>query len=455
MRRRLALVLIGGLTLSGCVARGQASDQSTVRSERITLGSAPSAASKLGPLAFEAGFVLSSSDLRFGGLSGLWLAPDDGRLIAVSDHGTVWIATLQRSADGRLLGFAGWEAVEPGRAAGDPQGRDAEALAEDGRGGLVIAYEGEHRLRRFALDDLKAAPMPLPTPKGLGEPSNVGIEALVDLPDGALLALAEGVFDRAGDLDAWRITSDGIDQLSFASSEGFVPTGADRLADTIYVVERRLTLLGGFATRIVMVRADDVRPGARLAGRTLAELRAPLVAENFEGIAAARGPEGRVFLYLVSDDNFNALQRTLLLQFSLEVLTRRGGTAAACAGQLASAGAAALASRAAMIRRLRRRSSPGRSLSRASSRKPSRPPRCSTVRTAWAEIRSRMLSPRVSLNKCRWRRLGRKRRLVLLLAWLTLLPVNTPLPVRMQRRAIRRSSSESFGPAAAGSARLP
>ncbi len=318
MRRKLALVLIGGLGLGGCVVRGEAPLQSTVRSERITLGSAPSAASKLGPLAFEAGFALSSSDRRFGGLSGLWLAPDGSRLIAVSDHGTLWIATLEHAADGRLLGFAGWQALEPGRAAGDPTGRDAEALAEDGRGGLVIAYEGEHRLRRFALEDLGAAPTPLPTPKALGEPSNLGIEALVNLPDGTLLALAEGVLDGAGDLDAWRIAKDGIDQLSFVSSGGFVPTGADRLGDTIYVVERRLTLLGGIASRIVTIRAQDERHGARLTGRALAELRAPLVAENFEGIAAARCPDGRPFLYLVSDDNFNALQRTLLLQFSLD-----------------------------------------------------------------------------------------------------------------------------------------
>src|SRR3954453_3908981 len=43
--------------------------------------------------------------------------------------------------------------------------------------------------------------------------------------------------------------------------------------------------------------------------------------------------------------------------------------------------------------------------------------------------------------------LGRKRRRVLLLAWLTLLPESTPLPVRLQRRAMTRSSSieDGFG----------
>ncbi len=36
-----------------------------------------------------------------------------------------------------------------------------------------------------------------------------------------------------------------------------------------------------------------------------------------EGLAVTAMPDGRTALYLVSDDNFSALQRTLLLQLSL------------------------------------------------------------------------------------------------------------------------------------------
>src|SRR4030095_12970541 len=52
---------------------------------------------------------------------------------------------------------------------------------------------------------------------------------------------------------------------------------------------------------------------------------------------------------------------------------------------------------------------------------------------------------------CR-RRFGKKRRLVLLLAWLTLLPTITPLPLRAQRRAIRVFLDEDQ---ASGSADAP
>ena len=210
-----------------------------------------------------------------------------------------------------------WQAVEPGRAPGDPPGRDAEALAPAGAGGLVIAYEGAHRLRRLALGDLTAPAAALAAPTALDRPSNLGIEALAELPDGALLALAEGTFAANGDLLAWRIEPERALPLSYAATDGYLPTGADRLDDAIFVVERRLSLLGGFATRIVTLPVAEIRPGARLVGRVLAELRPPLLGENFEAIAARRGPDGRVLLYLVSDDNFMALQRTLLLQLSL------------------------------------------------------------------------------------------------------------------------------------------
>lgn len=264
--------------------------------------------------------MLASADPRFGGLSGLWLAPDGRAMIAASDRGTLWQVGLVHRADGRLTGFADWRPIEPGSAPGDPSGpsdRDAEALAPSGTDGLVVAYEGTPRLRRLTLGALAAPAAVLPDLPGL-EPGNVGIEALAALPDGALLALAEGQFTASGDLAAWYVEGERALPLSYAASDGFAPTGADRLDEVIFVVERQFSLLGGFATRVVALPAAEVRPGARLIPRPLAVLRPPLVGENFEAIAARRAPDGRVLLYLLADDNFIALQRTLLLQLSLE-----------------------------------------------------------------------------------------------------------------------------------------
>jgi hypothetical protein len=317
-RAAVALLLAAASAAGGCASESRASGLPVVRAHPVALDDqAATTALQLGPLRLEAAFALGASGGQFGGLSGLWLAPDGSRMIAASDHGTLWQARLVHDSAGRLSGFADWQALEPAAAPGDPAAADAEALATDGADGLVIAYEGVHRLRRFALADLSAPPRALPALPGLERPSNVGIEALTALPGGALLALSEGTFAANGDLAAWLVAGGRVLPLSYAASEGFVPTGADRLDGTIFVVERRFSLFGGLATRIVTLPLAEVRADARLKPRPLAVLRPPLVAENFEAIAARHAPDGGVLLYLLADDNFTPLERTLLLQFSL------------------------------------------------------------------------------------------------------------------------------------------
>jgi hypothetical protein len=205
---------------------------------------------------------------------------------------------------------------------GDRRGHiDAEALADDGTGGLIVAVEGGPPLRRITLDDPASAEL-LPAAAQLSEAGadvgNAGIEALASLPGNALLALSEGMFAAPGQLAAWRIENDQVTPLRYLVSDGFVPTGADRLDDTIYVVERRFSLAdGGFASRIVALDVEQLRRDGPLRPEPLATLAWPTVSDNFEGIAARRAADGRTLLYLLSDDNFLPLQRTLLLQFSL------------------------------------------------------------------------------------------------------------------------------------------
>jgi hypothetical protein len=319
IRPPLAATLLLGLLAAAC-APGRAGEAPPVVAQPVALHTERDEVREVGRLEYLAGFALAARDPRFGGLSALWLEPDGASLLAASDRGTLWAARLDHAADGTLIGFAGWQALAPGRRPGDPthpRDQDAEAIAVDRDGRLIIAYEGTHRLRRFPADDPTAVPEALPLPGALARRSNTGIEALADLADGRLLALSEGMPDGRGDISGWIIDDDGALEVSWARTGGFVPTGADRLDDVIYVVERRFSVLGGFAARIVRLATADVVPGARLEGEELALLRSPLLVDNFEGIAARRGADGRTLLYLVSDDNFTVLQRTLLLQFAL------------------------------------------------------------------------------------------------------------------------------------------
>jgi hypothetical protein len=73
---------------------------------------------------------------------------------------------------------------------------------------------------------------------------------------------------------------------------------------------------GVLSARLTMVDGKTVKPGAKLSGRELLRIEYPLVVENFERLAVQETAKGTM-IYLVSDDNYNPFQQTLLLQFRL------------------------------------------------------------------------------------------------------------------------------------------
>jgi len=85
----------------------------------------------------------------------------------------------------------------------------------------------------------------------------------------------------------------------------------------VFILERHFTTIGEITSRISYLTAKNIAPGVVFEGRALAELSSPLVADNFEGIAVRPGKRDETLIYIVSDDNFHDLQRTLLLMFSL------------------------------------------------------------------------------------------------------------------------------------------
>lgn len=278
----------------------------------------------VGVLDFRGGIELRSTDRRFGGLSGLSVSADGSLLSAVGDKG-IWVtARLIYDARGRLAGAANGRIgplLSPG---GTPVAgtrfSDAESMARIGRS-FAVAFEGDHRIWLYPASRNPFARRPRPfvvLPTMKRSPSNGGIEAMVVLKDGRLIAIAEQLRVGKKAVLGWIIENRTWRHLIYERSGRFVPTGAASLPDGgALVLERRFSWIGGVASRIVRFAATDFRPGARLRGREVAVIDPPLTIENFEGIAARANCDGTVLVYLVSDDNFNVLQRTLLLMFAL------------------------------------------------------------------------------------------------------------------------------------------
>lgn len=277
----------------------------------------------VGGLLWRGGLAITSDDPRFGGLSDLVLAPNGSSFTAVSDAGRWVTARLTYDSAGELAGITGGASGS----LRNPQGlllagkreQDAEALVRLDDGSLMAAFERNHRLLHFGKDGLGGVPKPVAAPAGLaGARANAGVEALVAIAGDRLLAFTEG--QKRGDSYAVYLReADGQWHALALQPKGlFVPTGAAQLPNgDVLLLERRFTILGGFGARLSRIPLAAIRPGALLAGSEIAELRAPLSLDNFEGVAVHRLGDGTTRLTLVSDDNFSPLQRTLIVQFEL------------------------------------------------------------------------------------------------------------------------------------------
>ena len=281
---------------------------------------------RIGQLVWRGGIEITARDSRIGGLSALLISDDGTRLLAVTDEANWLTATLNYDAEGTLAGIdearlARLRGLDGARLR-KGQLRDAESLARLPNGAILVSFERTHRIWRYPPTDepLTGQPTAWPRPEGIAEaPRNGGLEALVALDDGGLLALSEDLErgdGKAGYLwrdEAWLL-------LTYRPAEGFKPTGASRLPGSgdLLVLERAFQPLTGPRIRLVQLAASQIRPSADLEGTELARWGLPFTVDNFEGLAARRGPDGETLVYLLSDDNFSLLQRTLLVMFELE-----------------------------------------------------------------------------------------------------------------------------------------
>ena len=271
------------------------------------------AGGRLSGLAPAGAWVLRSQHPDFGGLSGLLV--EDDRLLAVTDQGWWFGARLVEGREGHRLEDARLAPIrDPGGATYGKAGGDAEGLARLGAK-VAVSFERDHRIMLLRETGRLGETI---QPRAFEQlPSNKGLEALAALPDGRLIALAE-TRDDAG-VPVFVVTPDG------AVTEGRLPpagrhavTGADVGPDgRLYLVLRDFSVLTGVSIRVMRYRLGaDGMPLAE-SSTTLAAFEQASGIDNMEGIAVERGPDGAAWLWLLSDDNFNAVQRTLLLRFGI------------------------------------------------------------------------------------------------------------------------------------------
>ena len=284
---------------------------------------------RFGALEFRGGLELTSSHRAFGGVSSIRVAADGAHFVALTDKGR-WLTgritydTRERPSgiadaviapmlgpDGRTLAARGWF--------------DTESIAEDGDT-LYVGIERVNRIVRFDFGraGVLARATPIPTPPGIAKlPYNKGLEAMVVVPAGlplagTLIAISERGLDARGNLRAFLIGGPSAGEFSIRRSDDFdVSDCALTPSGDLLLLERRFFWWSGVAMRIRRVPLAAIAPGALVDGRELIFADMGFQIDNMEGLGVHRTGAGDVILTLVSDDNFSALQRTILLQFRL------------------------------------------------------------------------------------------------------------------------------------------
>ncbi|RVT92902.1 esterase-like activity of phytase family protein [Sphingomonas crocodyli] len=291
-----------------------------VTAEAVPLDPNDPAHVQVGSLRYLSGWVLNSRNPRFGGYSALHV------------KGNVFAALADT---GEYLGFhmAALGAIEdvrfgrlpdyPGRT-GAKSDRDSESLAVDpATGRMWVGFEQYNAIYRFAPGFAKAEASARPA--AMAEwPSNEGPESLARLSDGRFITIQEGKQDAPEPHPALLFPKDPTAPdsapiaFSYRPPENYAPTDAAQLPDgRLVVLNRHFRLSDGMWAAVTVFDPKDIKPGQTVPSTLLAEIRPPLTIDNMEGLSVTQ-EGGRTILWLISDDNQNGIQKTLLMKFALE-----------------------------------------------------------------------------------------------------------------------------------------
>jgi len=274
-------------------------------------------AAHLGPFRLVGAWHMTLGSYKFGGYSALVALPDQ-RLLAVADNGR-FLTFMPPGCRHRYTPILGELLTDPRN---DKRGVDTESATRDPKTGEIwLGLEFLNAIVRLGPDWHETGRV---RPPAMAHwPSNSGPEAMVRLADGRFVALSEGPQEwiRPRHHDGVVFARDPValrgkgGHFTFEGPTAFMPVDMAQLPDgRVLVLMRTLIwpLPELFAGRIAIGDPAQIRAGKTWKVTEVARLASGLPIDNFEGMAIVPRQDGRITVWLISDDNQTNLQRTLL-----------------------------------------------------------------------------------------------------------------------------------------------
>ena len=324
------LAVVGSLGLAQALRYAHAPQRIEVQAAPIeSFDTRDASKTRFGALEFRGGLVLTSGNPAFGGISALYMEPDGAHFLSLTDNGS-WLRGRIVYRDGRPAGIAEAEMAPmlgpDGRPLAARHWYDSESLALGTDGMFYVGIERVEKIVCFDYrrDGLMARGEPIPVPADFKSfTNNKSLECLAAPPKqaplaGGLIAVTERSLDEAGNLRSYVLKGRAVTRFTVRRTNDYDVSDCTFLAPAdMLLLERRYSPLAGVGIRIRRLHLADIKEGALVDGPALFEADLGYQIDNMEGIGVHKNADGETILTLVSDDNFSAIQRNLLLQFAL------------------------------------------------------------------------------------------------------------------------------------------
>lgn len=316
--KRLVLVMALATLAVGGVRTIYPSNSQDISLRQLSLDPDNPARRQVGALEFVGAWELQSRNDNFGGISAL-TALENGRFVGIGDTGTViGFGLTDKARTDRPF-------IAPLPNLNNPEqtykDRDSEGIAYDSDSGQFwVSFESHHAIRRYSPSFARQTGEVHPA-EMQDWPNNRGAESIIRLKDGRFIVIAESVDD--GVHPALLFSGDPVERGSNITKFNFRPPSGYRVTDGVQLPDGRIAILTrsigfpqGFSAKVLLLASADILRNSIVSAKVIATLAPPLLVDNLEGIAVTHKAKD-TFLWLISDNNFSIIQRTILMKFRL------------------------------------------------------------------------------------------------------------------------------------------